>query len=76
MFGAPLVAAVWRATAMRLRAAPEARNKRQGWMLEFEGASWARAREESSRGRGTGVGRNMRVEWRACTIWESVEVGT
>lgn len=47
----------------RVSPAPVVTVRRQGWMLEFEGLCWARARAERMRSKdGTGVLRNFRVE--------------
>jgi hypothetical protein len=37
-------------------------------MLEFDGGYWARVRASSINTRGTGWGKNIRVEWRALII--------
>ena len=34
----------------------------QGWILEHDGARWARARDSSTNARGTDSGKNIRVE--------------
>jgi hypothetical protein len=34
-------------------------------MLEFDGASWAKARASFTNSRGTGWRKNIRVEWRS-----------
>src|SRR6516164_1504474 len=36
-------------------------------MLEFDGANWARATASSNSSRGTGLGKNIRVECRSLT---------
>ena len=36
-----------------------------GWMLEFDGACWARTSASSTNARGTGWAKNSRVEWRS-----------
>lgn len=47
---------------------------RQGCRLELLGERWARARAHFRRGRGMGVGRKARVEWRVAR--RDVRVGS
>jgi hypothetical protein len=60
----PVGAASNRASFEQSRAAPEANTIHHGWMFEFDGACWARARSSSTNARGTGWGKNIRVECR------------
>jgi len=54
-----------RAATRRSRDASDANTICHGWMLEFDGADWARARASVTNSRGTGCGKNIRVEWRS-----------
>src|SRR5258706_5707773 len=49
----------------RSGAGPDANTIRHGWMLEFDGAHRASARASLTSTRGTGWGKNIRVEWRS-----------
>ena len=64
IFGVEVEAAVWSAALRRTSRGPETIVRCQGWMLEFEGESWASWRAVVRRGRATGVERNWRVECR------------
>src|SRR6516162_9646276 len=63
MLGGPRCASSSRAATRRSRAGPDANTTRHGWMLEFDGACTAKARASSTNFRGTGLGKNSRVEW-------------
>lgn len=57
-----------RAPTSRSRAAPEASTRRQGWVLEFEGARRASSRAPTTCERGTGLsGWNSLIDLRVCT---------
>lgn len=73
MLGPVVEAAVERAVMMRSRRGPVARWRRQGWMLEFEGAFWARRADSWSKLVGTGWSKKKRVVWRDWTKWVKVE---
>ena len=45
--------------------APDANTICHGWMLEFDGAYWAKASASFTSSRGTGWGKNSRVESRS-----------
>lgn len=62
----PWSTAARRAVERRFRAGPVRILRRQGCRLELLGVCWARVRASLRRGRGTGVGRKERVEWRVC----------
>ena len=51
-----------RLASRRLRGGPDANTICHGWMLEFEGARWAKARDSITKSRGTGWGKNIRIE--------------
>lgn len=50
-----------RAVARRSQVGPESRMRRQGWMLDFEGACWVSEREACRMCPGMGVERKARV---------------
>src|SRR5262245_52928805 len=54
-----------RALTRRSRGGPDANTKCHGWMLELDGAHTARATASSINSRGTGRGKNSRVECRS-----------
>jgi hypothetical protein len=64
MLGTEVDAAVWRAVLRLARRGPETTTRCQGWMLEFEGESWASWRAVVKVCFGTGVETNLRVECR------------
>src|SRR5258705_11073929 len=61
----PPLRQVCSAAMRRSRAGPDANTIRHGWMLEFDGAHRASARASLTSTRGTGWGKNIRVEWRS-----------
>ena len=65
MLGGRRWASSRRALTSRSRGGPDANTMCHGWMSEFDGACWARTRASSTNARGTGRGKNSRVEWRS-----------
>jgi hypothetical protein len=65
IFGGRRLASSSNAATRRSRADPDTNTRCQGWMFELDGASCARATASLTNSRGTGRGKNMRVEWRA-----------
>jgi hypothetical protein len=69
MFGGRRWASSSRALTRQSRGGPDANTICHGWMLEFDGACWAKARASSTSARGTGfLGKHIRVEWRSLII--------
>jgi len=62
ILGTEVEAAAWSAVFKLSSRGPVTMTRCQGWMLEFEGESWASWRAVVRRWRGIGVGRNRRLE--------------